>query len=683
MRLKSKLFIYLFLTCFSWASAQNKSATSTQEEAVERIVRLMIERLDEPEESEYWYEHFNQLYRQTISVNTANYQQWSELKILSPLQIQNILNYIKQNGNLLSLYELKLIEGLDNTSLQTILPFIRIDEAPRPQKKAYFSKNRLILRYERLLEKSKAYQVYKGKAPAYIGSPDKYYLKYQYQLSELLAFSFLAEKDPGEAFFKSPNKSGFDFYSAHLEVNNIGFIKKIVLGDYKIQFGQGLVLGNGFGNRKSSLVTQTALFSDELKAYSSSNEYDFFRGLATQFQVSKWTSTLFASYKKTDAFASEWNEKDSLFSFKRTGLHRTQREIEQKRQLGTYEWGGILRYSSAQFSAGALFISNHHQYDINIHSYFYQKKRYYQQSNMYGSAAYNWNIHSLFLSGEIAVNQNKDRVINQNILFLINSRVHLSLLYRYFSPSYFSPYAKSFSESSMVNNEEGLYLGIEIQALSSVNLKFYADYFRFPWWRFQTYKPSNGFDYFAELDYIPNAKIHFTTQYKYERQDKNITANKQEQQATQNTQEANKQTLRLDFKAQLNKQLSLKYRWVWSAYQQEQRENAYLIYQDINYQFNRIPLNSSLRLAFFNGDSYNTRIYTYERDVLYSFSIPAFYQKGIRFYALLKYQASPHLKIEVKASRTYFPFLKSIGSGNEKIEGNAKTQIKAQIIYKF
>jgi hypothetical protein len=44
-----------------------------------------------------------------------------------------------------------------------------------------------------------------------------------------------------------------------------------------------------------------------------------------------------------------------------------------------------------------------------------------------------------------------------------------------------------------------------------------------------------------------------------------------------------------------------------------------------------------LRLQYFETGGFNSRIYAYENDVLYSYSIPANFDKGSRYYMVLNY----------------------------------------------
>ena len=109
-----------------------------------------------------------------------------------------------------------------------------------------------------------------------------------------------------------------------------------------------------------------------------------------------------------------------------------------------------------------------------------------------------------------------------------------------------------------------------------------------------------------------------------------------------------------------------------------------MIYQDVSFKKVGKPIEVSFRYGLFETDSYDTRIYTYENDVLYSFSIPAFYEKGSRVYLMIDYNITRKLELWARIGQTVFynKNITSEGAINE-INGPAKTEVKLQIRYKI
>ena len=95
------------------------------------------------------------------------------------------------------------------------------------------------------------------------------------------------------------------------------------------------------------------------------------------------------------------------------------------------------------------------------------------------------------------------------------------------------------------------------------------------------------------------------------------------------------------------------------------------------------PYTASMRLQYFETNGYNSRLYAYENDVLYSFSIPVFYDKGYRYYLNINYDINSKLSVWIKWAQTIYKDKNLIGSGLDEIKGSFKSEIKLQAMYKF
>jgi hypothetical protein len=106
-----------------------------------------------------------------------------------------------------------------------------------------------------------------------------------------------------------------------------------------------------------------------------------------------------------------------------------------------------------------------------------------------------------------------------------------------------------------------------------------------------------------------------------------------------------------------------------------------MMYADASYKPFGKPISLNMRLLYYETDSYDSRIYTYENDVLYSFSIPAFYGKGFRYYLNLNYDVSKKITTWFRLAQTVYSNQTIIGSGLDEIQGNKKTEVKFQVLY--
>jgi hypothetical protein len=86
-------------------------------------------------------------------------------------------------------------------------------------------------------------------------------------------------------------------------------------------------------------------------------------------------------------------------------------------------------------------------------------------------------------------------------------------------------------------------------------------------------------------------------------------------------------------------------------------------------------------LQYFETGGYNSRIYAYENDVLYSYSIPAFFDKGYRYYFNINYDLKRNLSIWVRWAQTINSDKTTIGSGLDEIPGSHRSEIKVQALW--
>jgi hypothetical protein len=111
--------------------------------------------------------------------------------------------------------------------------------------------------------------------------------------------------------------------------------------------------------------------------------------------------------------------------------------------------------------------------------------------------------------------------------------------------------------------------------------------------------------------------------------------------------------------------------------------NGYLLGQNLSYKFYGKHLAVIVIYNLFDTDSYNERIYSYENDVQYSYSIPTYYGKGIRFMGMLEWEAFSKVDISIRYSETWYYDRNIIGSGLDIIKGNTKSEVEMQLQLKF
>ena len=673
-------FIIMLFICTKLAG-QN---TASKNDIIEKVIESIAEDSDENLDYTELLERFNILYDNPINLNSASKKDLEQLYLLSDYQIQNLLEYRKESGLIYSFFELRLLDGFNYSILQKIMPFTSLEidsqkiSLPTKSKAKHF----ILVRTQRTLEQEEGYESYNSEdnesienenKPQYLGNEWKYYTRYKYSSpKENIKFGFTAENDAGEPFFEGKNPEGFDFYSAFAEFKGNGTIRQINIGDYQIKFGQGLSLWSGLASRKSTFTTQNAKRLQGVKSYHSTDENLFFRGGAIQFKLLKNINlTAFASSKKRDASI----ENGFTRSIINTGLHRSYREMEQKDKLDEKVWGGTLLFQLNKVEFGASFLKS--QFSPELASKIDELNKIYDFSgkeNHNLSIYYETRIKKMHFYGEVGQSKSGGKAILQGMQLQAHPQLSIEVIYRNYDKDYQALYGNAFGEQSGTQNEEGFYFGAELHPYPKWTVLAYYDLYEFPWLKYRVNSPTTGRDYLSQIEFNPNKKVSVYFRYKHETKPENTNDEK-----IKTPIEVSKKQYRLHLSAKLNENWEIRNRLELSEYKKSKKENGYLLYQDLIYHHSQLPFTSSIRYALFDTDSFDTRIYAYENDILYAFSIPAYFNKGSRFYFNIRYKFNRSASLYLRYAHTQYSNSKSIGSGNSEISGDTKSEIKLQL----
>lgn len=267
------------------------------------IVEQQLENLtqasdDAATEDDSYLQELVQFTKDPVNLNDADKGQLQELKILSPIQISNLILYRKLLGNFISIYELQAVPDWDIDLIKRLRPYItvskNVDVFNSIGSRLKNGRNTLLLRNTQILEKSKGYLLNSSNATNfYPGSSQHILLRYKYVFKNQLQYGITGEKDAGEQFFRRAQKDGFDFYSAHFFARNLGIIKTLALGDFTINLGQGLTKWGSLAFNKGADVLNIKRQSDVLRPYNSTGEIQFNRGIGITLQKNKWEATGF------------------------------------------------------------------------------------------------------------------------------------------------------------------------------------------------------------------------------------------------------------------------------------------------------------------------------------------------------------------------------------------------------
>jgi hypothetical protein len=662
----NKALTILFMLTSIMSSAQDLPQKTQQQ-----LENLADATEVEEEQDDNLLQQLEYFRRNPLNLNQATAADLQQLRLLGPLQIQHFFTYRKTLGPLLNVYELQAIPTWEVGLIQRLLPFVVVGPSTSLKEnltaRLKGGEHSVLLRISRVLERSRGYDT--STTNPYLGDPNRLLFRYRYQYKNLLYWGVLGDKDAGEPFFKKAQSGGFDFYSVHLFARNLGSIKALALGDYTVNLGQGLIQWQSLAFGKSIDVTNIKRQSEIILPYRSPGEFLFNRGGAVTFGFGKWEATAFGSLRHISGNATD----SSFSSFLTFGYHRTAGEQDDRNKVRNLSYGGNLSFRHERLKAGVNFVANQFSLTFARRQEPYNYFSFAGTRLWNGSVDYSYTFRNIHLFGEYAVDKDFNRAFVAGALISLNAKADLALLHRSLGERYQNLQGNAFTESTLPVNEQGSYIGLSLRPAVGWQVNAYADVFSFPWLRYRTDAPSAGSDYLLHIDYQPSRQAQVYALFRRRSRSLNekggvldFPLNKP------------RQNLRLHAQMQVNKELTLKTRAELSWYDPAGMlpEEGLLIYTEGQYRRNRWQANA--RLQYFETDSYDSRIYAFESDVLYSFSIPAFSGKGARYYINVNYELGKHLKVWARWAQTFYQDRNSVGSGLDEIQGNRRSEIRIQ-----
>jgi hypothetical protein len=635
------------------------------------------------------YENTLQLLSNPVNLNKVSEEELRFLNVLTEIQIQGFINYRKENGDLQSIYELQAVPEFDLTTIYKLVPFARVPD-PSSEinsslfKRAIFEDNNFIItRYERTLEQKKGYDSNVEDDKQFKGSPDKFYLRFRTSRPGDFSFGLTAEKDAGEAMAISPssNQYLFDFLSYHAQIQNKGKLKNLIVGDYQIQFAQGLMFGGAFGMGKGAETVTTARRNNiGFTPYTSANEFGLQRGIAATYELTKsvYLSTFFSSAKRDAHLNGNEDDDAGISSFQLTGLHRNNMELENRKRIKEENTGIIIHYNRRRVDAGVMYNYLQFSKPVNSKNSLYNQFAFSGTLNENIGAYINYNYNNFLLFGEFSKTLSAGIGGVVGITGALTNKLDVSLLYRKYDRNYYSFYTNAFSEGTTPQNESGIYSGWRYSFSRKLTFTGYFDFFQFPWLRFRIYKPSNGHEWLARITYQPSKQIQVFVQVREEDKARNINYDP----ILYQTQTGTKRNYWINFAYGLSQHLKMKTRAQFSTYHIDNKTTSgSALIQDISVDIGKFECTA--RYALFDTDDFDNRQYAYEQDVWLAYSLPSYYGTGVRNFILLEYRMSKRISLWLRYSRTRYSNIDVIGTGADQIKGNTKNDIKLQLRLKL
>lgn len=646
-----------------------------------------------------------------LNLNTASSEELLLVPGMNELLIANLQGHIQKFDKLTSLYELQAIPGFDFEVFQTIKAFVTVEEVsendiqerpkhpkgPSLNKILTGSKHELILRATTLLEEQKGYTPPDTNSDGsltsrYAGNPWRYYTRYRMRYGRNFSAAIVAEKDPGEQFQWDPAKNfyGFDYLAGHIFLRDFGHLKRLVVGDYSLQAGQGLVLSTGLGFGKGAQSVNAIKRSNiGIRPYSSVNENQNMRGAAAQVAFGDIYVTGYYSRVGLDANITDFdtltNEVNVVSTLQTNGLHRTESEIADKDALLETQYGARVEYKRPRLTLGTTHVIQQFDGELAPSDRDYQFYNFSGDLNFINGLDFDWTVRNLNFFGEFARSKSGGTALSTGVMASLSRKFDVGMQFRNFTPDFHTtPRAFAFAERPQaVANERGMYLGVQFFPTTKWTIAAYLDQFKFPWHRFNVSYPSRGVEYFVEVMYRPSRNLNVKVRYKSDNKQQNASDTYEGQQLdflvpTQ------RQNFRIQYEQKFHRTVRVRTRFEHSWYTRGQEENVkgMLIYQDLSWEVSQ-KVKLTARYAIFDIPDYDARIYAYENDVLGYFSIPPYSGKGTRYYAMVQFSPVRNLDFWFRFARTRLPGDRTQSSGLTEIQGDSRSEIKLQARLSF
>ena len=662
-----RLILFCLILCSTIPIIAQQSMT--WEECFEQLYSESDVTESEKEEA---FAILSELSEHPLDLNTATREDLERIPFLNAQQIEDIQAYVYQYHGMRTLGELSMIESLDFQRRQLLSYFVYLspvnDNKPFPSLKEILSKG-----HHTLLFTCKApFYQRKGDINGYLGYPYKHSFRYNFHYNDYFQIGLIGAQDAGEPFFSNKNKFGYDHYSFYIQLRKLGKIKDLVLGRYKLSFGQGLVINNTLSFGKYATLSTLGRQTNGIRVYSSRSSINYLQGVAATIELAhNLDLTTFFSYRTIDATLTSNGDIKTILN---TGYHRTAKEMERKDNASQFTTGGNLNWRCGRLTLGLTALFTHFDKALSPNTDLYYR-RYAPSGNDFWNVGINYSYmrKRWSLAGETATCNGGTLATINNISVQVKSNLSLLAMQRYYRYDYTGLFARGFAEGGKIQNENGLLLGTNWEIKHGLSLIAYTDYSYFSHPRFGSHTASHTWDNVLNL-YYTHKVWSLCAGYKLklrEKDDFNKTA------LINEITQRGRFTLNYKAKTWVSKtQLDI------SACHYFSNSIGYMASENVTWVPNSW-LQLTALLGYFHTDDFSSRIYIYERRPLYSFSFPSFYGIGLHYALFARADLSSNLALILQSSTTSYFDRDKISSGLQQINGSTKSDLELQMRWKF
>lgn len=677
------LFLFSLFSFFTSALWAQQSDSLTWED-------FRAEYFDAPDLEEEGFDNetearLEELARQHPDVNAVNREFLLQLPFLSEAEADSILAFRERKGGVWSLNELVFVSGLSLRAQRYLPLFLGVTptetDAPLEKAQGAGGAHELSTRLDVPLYRRAGYRTYTAEELAespnkqYVGNRLAHVLRYRYRKGEAIRFGATLEKDGGEPFFRRKNYP-YDYVSAYAQYGPSSDKWRVLVGDYKVAWGQGLAMSSSLWSNRQSLLDAPVRTAVVFRPHTSTEENRFFRGAAALVRLGRLELAGFASWRRLDANA----DGDTVRTLQTTGYHRTEGELARKDKVTALTFGGHLSWSkgNVQFGAGGFYL----YYDkIFLPATTVYNRNYFRGQDAYVLSA-DWKYASQHFSvvGEVAADKDFHIAFSQTLSYAPLQKFTLTLQHRHLSPRFVSPYGRTLQLATRVCNEHGVYFGLNCGVLRRLSLRAYVDYARLPEPVYRTSAASNRIEALGEVTWTPRRRLSAVLRYKMKAVQRDVTG----QEGLIEYVTTHRLRLQTHWRAHTRRPLSIHAQidGTYVARQTADAETGWGASCRVAWQPWR-SLSTGFSTALFMTDGYASAVYASEPRFPYSYGVPSLFDHGCRCAMLVNGHIGKKLDVGAWWGMTHYFNRSTISSGADEIASSTKMDLSFSVVWRF
>lgn len=704
-----------------------------------------------------WYEELEELRDNPIDINRAERSELEALRFLNSEQIDSLLaKRDRYKGGFRSLGELMTVRQLSYRDRAWLSLFVKFEPLPadHPEEKTkqikgvsfspgnneqsvnkwYGGKHEITGTLNIPLYRRAGFYDYNADNYAskmFLGQRLGHTVRYRYNWKQRVRHGFTVQQDVGERF-ASYGSRPWDYQSAyfyyrcdperyHFEAKSrnpkVSQNKKrhnmtvsryeVAVGDYRLEFGRGLVMGSRNWSSETDLIKGVRPEAGRIRSNTGSDESRFLRGAAATLRLGRraeWAMTAFGSWRQIDGTVKGMAAKnnfdntlsDTITAWKTDGLHRTIQDVNKRNVAQQLLIGGRVGYQNPWLSLGINGAWAH--YDKVFFPMLRTYNKYYLRGHDAAafSVDYTFIRHYWSLQGEIAIDRNAAYAASTTLHVHPSRALTFVLQERSLAHNYVTPYGCTFQANSQLQNEHGLFFGIRYAGIRRLELIAYIDGSLHPHPVYLADTLSHRFAATVQLVYHPNTKWTHSVRYRIKGRQQNITDYKDIPGITDPLLSwRNSHHLRLQSSWNIPK-YSLCFGAEASSYYAQAKRYDKKIGELIGHgtyfggllylRASASPiswLNCSAAIVGFWTANYDTRCSVYLPQLQGVVSLPSFYGKGVSGVMACGYNVWRGLHIAAHISSTKYFDRHEISSSQNRISSSWKNDVLLQTQWRF